>query len=155
MIQQPIIYQEGKIFRELDFQIMIRKEKIRNHQMSVMRAYKMAGLNGPKGLKGLDYSGVTSSTSIAHIGLDDAAIMIDRDKENIKILEYEISELRSKKRKLIKALSSLDGIEEQIFYRRIIMCETQESAANSIGLSSRHLQRLEKRMKENSKIFEI
>lgn len=151
------MYQDGKVFRDIDFQIMIRKEKIKNHELSILKAYKLAGVNGPSGMDNLsmDYTRVRSNTPVAHIGLDDAAKMIDRDQAKIKILEYEIVELRNRKKNLIRILKSIDGLDEQIFYHRVIMCETQDDAADAIGVSKRHLQRIEKRMRETSKVFEV
>lgn len=152
---QSSIYQNGKVFTEIDFQIMIRKDRIRVLNQSIAKAYKMAGIDGPKGLGGLDYSGVTSSTPAAHIGLEDAIRMSERDKINLIILESELAKLRARKRNLIRILKSLDGIEEQIFYHRVIMKETQDVAAEKVGFSKRQLQRIEKQMKESCLIDEV
>jgi DNA-binding XRE family transcriptional regulator len=151
------IYQDGKIFKEIDFQIMIRKDKIRTHEKSIEKSYKLAGVDGPRGMNGLglDYSRVTSSTPAAHIGLEDALRLIERDKVKILLYEAEISELRNRKRNLIKIFKSLDSLEQQIFYYRVIMMDTQEDAANKIGVSRRHLQRVEKLMRESSIAFEF
>ncbi|MDF2844760.1 MAG: hypothetical protein K0R00_3186 [Herbinix sp.] len=151
------IYQDGKVFRDIDFQIMLRKEKIRVLRISTKKAYKLAGLNGPRGADnmGMDYTRVTSSTPVAHIGLDDAVRMVDRDNDQIKILENEINKLRARKRNLLRMLTTLDGVEAKIFYYRVVMDETQESTAEIMGFSHRHLQRIEKQMKENLIEFEI
>jgi hypothetical protein len=157
MLETTITYQNGKVFKEIDFQIMLRKEKIKVHQQSIRKSYKLAGIDGPSGNDnmGIDYSRVTSSTPVARIGLDDAIRLADRDHKKIKILENEIDQLRYRKRNLLRVLKSLDGIEEQIFYYRVIMCETQETAAEEIGVSTRHLQRIEKQMKDVAILFEI
>ena len=151
------IYQEGKIFKEIDLQIMIRKDRIRTHEISIEKSYKLAGVDGPRGMKGLglDYSRVTSSTPTAHIGLEDALRLIERDKVKILLYEAEISELRNRKRNLVKIFKSLDGLEQQIFWYRVIMMDTQEEAAVNIGVSRRHLQRLEKQMRDSSIAFEF
>lgn len=155
MVQTSNIYQNGKVFKEIDFHIAIRKEKIRVCERSITKAYRLAGTNGPRGSGGLDYSRVTSSTPTAHIGLADAIRLVERDQKQIKIFENEIADLRSRKRNLLKILKSLDGIEEQIYYHRVIMYETQESSAENIGLSTRHLQRIERQMRDSSVVFEI
>lgn len=144
------IYENGKLFKEIEFQILIRKVKIRNYEQSIHTAYKLAGINGPSGddNMGIDYSRVTSSTPAAHIGLEDAIRLSQPDHRQIDILKDEISQLRARKRNLVRVLKSLDGLEARIFYRRVIMCETQEEASENIGVSSRHLQRIEKQMKD-------
>ncbi len=156
MILDTNLYQNGKVFKEIDFQIMIRKEQIKVHRQSIRKAYKLAGTDGPSGTNnmGIDYTRVTSNTPAAHIGLDDAIRLADRDYKRIKMIECEIVQLRLKKRNLLKILKSLTGIEEQIFYYRVIMDKTQEEAAEEIGFSTRHLQRIEKQMKDASVLFD-
>lgn len=149
------IYQDGKVFKDIDFQIMVRKEQIRNLELSITKSYKLATANGPKGISGVDYTRVISTTPIAHIGLDDVIITVEKNKKKIRILEEEIKILKNRKRNLIKTLKSLDGVNEQIFFHRVIMCETQETAADEIGLSTRQLQRIEKQMKDTAIIFDF
>jgi hypothetical protein len=157
MLQTSSIYSNGKVFKEIELQILVRKVDIRNLENSINKTLKLAGINGPKGDDGMgiDYSRVTSSTPSVHIGLDDAVRLTKRDSKQIEILKKEISALRQKKKKLIQIIETLDGTGEQIFYHRIIMCETQEEAADKIGISCRQLQRIEKSMKSTLKIIEI
>lgn len=157
MIMANSIYKDGKIFKELDFQIIIKKVDIKNLEISIDKAFHLAGVDGPKGENGLgvDYSRVISTTPVAHIGLEDAIRLAARDQKRISELKKEISELNSKKKKLIKILESLEGIEEKIFFHRVIMCETQEVAADKIGMSCRNLQRYEKNLKLLLKVNEM
>ncbi len=151
MAQSSITYQDGKIFHEIDFQIMLRKDKIKRHKLSIRKSYKLAGIDGPTGTDnmGIDYDRVTTSTPTAHIGLEDAIRLADRDYNRIKVLKNEINQLRYRKRNLLKILNLLDGLEQQIFFHRVIMVEKQEEAAEIIGVSTRHLQRIEQQMKDN------
>lgn len=151
------IYQNGKIFKDIEFQILLRKIDIKNLEKSIDKAFKLAGVDGPKGNDnmGVDYSRVISTTPAAHIGLDDVIRLTSRDSKQIQKLQKEISDLKRKKKSLIKMIKSLDGIEEKIFYQRVIMKETQESAAEKIGVSTRHLQRIEKSLKNTLKIYEM
>ncbi len=154
MVQMPIIYQDGKVFKEIEFQILLRKVDIKNLEISVNKVFKLAGTYGPKGEEGLgvDYSRVNSSTPVAHIGLEDAIRLAAKDRKRIKELKIEISELRARKRSMQKILKSLDDIEAQLFYHRVIMRETQDVAADEIGISKRHLQRMEKSLKTTFKL---
>lgn len=153
MVQTSV--HEGKLFKEIEFQILMRKIDIKNLEKSIDKSFKLAGVNGPKGTEGLgvDYSRVISTTPEAHIGLEDAIRLAARDSHKIEELKKEISEYRSKKKNLIKIMSSLDGIKEKVFYQRIIMQETQETAADNIGLSKRQLQRIENELKASFTIF--
>lgn len=146
MIEQDI-YKKGKLFNKLDLEIMMKKADIRNLQMSIEKAFKMAGMDGPKNNLTMDYSRIQTGTHKERISIDEALRLADRDKQKINQLKKEIAEIRAMKNNLIKLLQSVDGIEEQIFYHRVIMNETQERVAQIIGLSTRHLQRLEKKMR--------
>ncbi len=151
------IYQDGKLFKDIDFQIMLKRLKIKDLEKSIEKSLNLAGVNGPKGSNGMgvDYSRVTSSTPVTHIGLEDAFRLIDRDRAQIIRLGAEMHELRLRKKALMKMLESLDGLEEQIFYYRVIMCKTQRDAAEIIGFSPRHLQRIEKQMKDAAVYFDV
>jgi hypothetical protein len=133
---------------------MLRKIDIRNLKESISKTYKMAGTGGPQNRLTVNYSAVVPSNRQAHIGLEDALRLVERDEKRIDILEVEISELRANKRKLIKMLGSLEGIEEQIFLHRKIMGETQEKAAEKVCLSIRQLQRIEKMIKERLTVYD-
>ena len=146
------MYRDGKVFKELDFQILLKNAEIRELKKSIIKSYRLAGVYGPAGTDnmGIDYSRITSSTPVAHIGLEDAIRLSDRDYKRIKIISKDIAELRRKKRQLLKILEALDGTDEKIFYHRVILKKTQEQAAEDIGLSTRQLQRIEAKMKEAS-----
>jgi hypothetical protein len=156
MLDKVNIYQDAKVFKQIDFEIMLKKEKIRTNEQAIAKAYKLAGINGPTGYDnmGIDYSRVTSSTPAAHIGLDDAIRMAEPYQKQNDNLQKEISSLKNRKKVLLKTLNTLGGIENKIFLHRVIMDETQEEAADEIGLSRRHLQRIEKQMKHTS-IFDL
>lgn len=157
MMFETTTYQNGKVFKEIDFQIMLLKIEINNHEKSIRKAYKLAGIDGPSGSDnmGMDYSRVISSTPTAHIGLDDAIRLADRDHKRIITLKNEINQLKLKKRNLLRILKSLDGINEQIFYYRVVMKLTQENASDEIGISKRQLQRIEKEMKDTFISFDV
>ena len=81
--------------------------------------------------------------------------MIAKDEEYIEQEKAAIKALRKRKRNLIKAVEILDGTEQNIFIYRVLYGMTQDAAAEAIGVSSRQLQRIEKQMKENTKVFEL
>lgn len=155
MLKTANFCEDGKVFKEIEYQIMLRKDKIRTYKKSIEKTHKLAGTNGPKGLSSIDYSRVITSTRMAHIGLDDAIRMIERDEARILELEYEIKELRYRKRNLLLILQSLEGLEAQIYYHRFIMDESQGNAADKIGVSVRHLQRIEKQMKDTYQVNNV
>lgn len=111
---------------------------------------KMAGLNGPAGISGIDYS--RESAKGVHLSFDEVLHMIQLDQERIGKLKKERSELRKSKKRIEKIYQSLTGAEAQVYYWRVIRKLTQEAAADEIGFSVRHFQRIEAGMRDQGLI---
>ena len=146
--------QEGKLIKEIDFQILMCKEKIKNHEKSIETVKRMAGLNGPAGIGSIDYSG-QPKTGFSHKSFPDAIVSIAKDMEYIEMEKASIKSLRTRRRNLTKAAEILEGLEQRIFVYRVIFAMTQDAAAEVIGVSTRQLQRIERQMKQNSKVFDL
>lgn len=67
---------------------------------------------------------------------------------HILLHQEEIKRLEEEKGTIDKLYSRLKGTEEQIFYHRIIQGLTQEQVAEKMYMSTRQVQRIEKRIKE-------
>lgn len=147
---KPSNNNERNLFTELDLQIMLCNEKIRNHRRSIEKIKKMCGWNGPSGVGGIDYSKESSPST--HISFLEGLELIQRDKENIRNLEAERKDLRRSKKRVEKIYSSLTGYEAEIYYHRVILRETQQDTAEKIGLSVRQEQRIEGDMKDKGLI---
>ena len=147
---KPIKKTERNLFDEIDLKIMLIGEQIKNHQRSIEKAMKMAGLNGPAGISGIDYS--RESTKGVHLSFDEVLHMIQLDQERIGKLKKERSELRKSKKRIEKIYQSLTGAEAQVYYWRVIRKLTQEAAADEIGFYVRHFQRIEAGMRDQGLI---
>jgi predicted DNA-binding protein (UPF0251 family) len=137
---------ERDIFKEMELKIMLINEQIKNHQRSIEKAKKMSGWYGPAGISGIDYSREQGNST--HISFAEGLRMIEQDTERICKLKEERTELRKRMKRIKKIYESLDGIEEQVYYLRIIRKMTQEEAADEMGFSRRHFQRIESGMRE-------
>ena len=146
--------QEGKLIKEIDFQVLMCKEKIRNHEKSIAKIRRMAGMDGPSGIGAVDLSGMPKA-GFSHMDFPDAIALIAKDEGYIEQEKAAIKALRKRRRNLVKAAEILDGMEQSIFVYRVLYGMTQDAAAESIGVSSRQLQRIEKQMKENTKVFDL
>lgn len=91
----------------------------------------------------------------SHMEFPDAVQAIAKDKEYIERELATIKSLRRRRCNLLRAASALEGLEQLIFIYRIIFSMTQYKAAEAIGISERQLQRIEKQMKEASRVFEL
>lgn len=143
---KPLNTNERNFFKDIDLQIMLCSERIKNHRRSIEKTKKACGWYGPSGVGGIDYSKEHFPTN--HISFAQGLEMIDRDQKKIKELEEERRELRSSKKRVKKIYSKLTGYEEQVFYNRIILKLTQAASAHKMNLSVRQFQRLESEMKD-------
>lgn len=144
------ISKERDIFNEIELKIILINEQIKNHQRSIEKAKKMSGWQGPSGVNGIDYSREPGNS--VHISFAEGLRMIEQDTARINLLKKERSELRQSKKRIKKIYESLDGNEERVFYLRVIRKLTQEEAADEMGFSKRHFQRIEAGMRDQGLI---
>lgn len=144
--------QEGKLIKEIDFQILLCKENIKNYQKSIEKTKRMSGMDGPSGIRAGNCSGLPRA-GIVHMDFPDAFASIAKDEKQIKRERETIRALRLRRRKLILTARSLEGTEQSIFVCRVIHKMTQDATADAIGISTRHLQRIEQRMKRETRVF--
>ena len=143
---------DGKLIKDIDFQILMCREKIRNHLKSIEKVKRMAGMNGPAGIGGVDYSGMPHA-GFSHMNFPDALASIAKDEEYIAKERETIRSLQRRRRNLIRAVEKLEGVERSVFVCRVIDRMTQGVAADAIGISVRQLQRIERKMRGCSDIF--
>ena len=102
---KPSNNNERNLFRDIDLQIMLCNERIKNHRRSIDKIKKMCGWNGPSGVGGIDYS--KESLPSTHISFLEGLELIQRDEANIRTLTEERKELRRSKKRVEKIYSSL------------------------------------------------
>lgn len=136
---------ERNIFNEIDLDIMLINERIRNHRRSIEKVKKMSGWSGPGEISGIDYS--REPAAGVHISFAEGIRMIELDERRIRELEEERRELRKSKKRIEKIYKNLTGYESQVYYCRIIKKMTQEKAAKEMSVSVRQLQRIESAMR--------
>lgn len=147
-MEKPERTRKKDIFTEIDLKIMLINEQIKNHRRSIEKAKKMSGWQGPAVVGGIDYSNEPGNS--AHISFAEGLRLIEQDAERIRELKEERAELRKSMEHIKKIYKSLDGNEAQVYYLRIIQKMTQKEAADAMGFSKRHFQRLESAMRGRS-----
>lgn len=133
------------LFDEIDLEIMLIDERIRNHRRSIEKVKRECGWNGPSAVGGIDYSKEQSKG--VHIAFIDGLRMIELDERRIRELQEERKELRKSKNRIKRIYESLDGYESQVYYYRIIRKMTQAAAADEMSISERQFQRIESYMR--------
>ena len=115
---KPSNSNERNLFTDIDLQIMLCNEKIKNHRRSIEKVKKMCGWYGPSGVGGIDYS--KESFPSTHISFAEGLEMINRDTEKINQLTEERKDLRRTMRRVKKIYAGLSGMEAQVYYCRVI-----------------------------------
>lgn len=147
---KPKNNEERNLFTEIDLQIMLINEKIKNHRRSIEKAKKEGGWNGPASAGGIDYS--KERTPSVHISFLESLRFIEHDEQRIKELQEERKELRRSKKRIEKIFASLTGYEYQVYNYRVIQKMTQQEAAEKMSISTRQFQRIESDMKDKGLI---
>lgn len=133
------------LFDEIDLEIMLVNERIRNHRRSIEKVKRECGWNGPSAVGGVDYSKEQSKG--VHIAFIGGLRMIELDERRIRELKEERKELRKSKNRVKRIYESLEGYESQVYYYRIIRKMTQAAAADEMSISERQFQRIESDMR--------
>ncbi len=141
---------ERNLFDEIDLEIMLINERIRNHRRSIEKVKRECGWNGPSAVNGIDYSKEPSKG--VHIAFIDGLRMIELDEKRIRELQEERKELRKSKKRIKRIYESLYGCESQVYYYRVIRKMTQAAAAEEMSISERQFQRIESDMRERGLI---
>lgn len=108
---KPSNNNERNLFRDIDLQIMLCNERIKNHRRSIDKIKKMCGWNGPSGVGGIDYSKESSPST--HISFLEGLELIQRDEANIRTLTEERKELRRSKKARAKDLFEPDRLRRK------------------------------------------
>lgn len=139
------------VFEVIDFEIELINEQIRNHGKSIEKARAMADLRGPSGVSGIDYARDPGGS--VHISFAEANRLISHDEERIAKLKDKRRRLRKDRKRIKRIHESLSGVEADVYYTRVILRMTQEDAADMVGFSRRHFQRIESEMRDKG-LFE-
>ncbi len=135
----------NSIFTEIGLKIMLINEQIKNHRKSIEKVKRMSGWQGPAGASGVDYSRLPGSGT--RISFAEGLRMVEVDEMRIQELVQERAKLRRSMKRIEKIYGSLDGLESEVFYYRVIQKMTQAEAAAEIAISQRQLQRVEAGMR--------
>lgn len=144
----------GKKIQGIDFQVSVCRAKIKNYQESIRKIKKMSGMYGPIGIGEMDYSGLPRA-GFTHMDFPDALAAIAKNEECIEKEKELIRRLQRRRKNLINAAERLEGIEQMVFVCRSIHDMTQEAAAEAVGISVRHLQRIERKIRDGVDIFSL
>lgn len=135
-----------KSYDDLCRQIDLLNSMLETYYEERYKILKMGGFEGLKELSGC----ATDNVSVMKTSQVDFIYAIERlveiDKQVIE-LASSIEWLKSQKADIDQKLSEFDGIEEKVFYNRVVRGLSQDKTAEAIGRSIRHVRRIENRIK--------
>lgn len=111
---------------------------------------KLLNSGAPKDISGINYDGMPKG-SRNDTSLDRILEAIHKAESHLYLAEEELKNKKKLKQSIEEVLSSMEGIEYQVFYYRVIKGMTQEEAAEELDRSDRHIRRIEKNIKMSGK----
>lgn len=121
-------------------------EQIRNDIESYLKMGDV--FHGPSGIHGVDYSADKVVTG-KKISFGDAIQKIDAKENILKPYLERLTVLRSLKERFDELIDDdRDTLEESVYYMRFIKKYSQRQTASELGYSERHIQRIEKKIRE-------
>ena len=142
----------GQFYDMIEQKISICEVAVNELRNAIIKYYKMAGLFGPSTVGGVDYSRDQNPNAV-RISYAEALIHIQKNQNQLGLYLEELGRLQNIKKELSNNYSQLTENKSQVFFYRAIQKKTQEETAEIIGISSRQVQRIEKKLKESEKIF--
>lgn len=109
--------------------------------------YYEMGCTAPSELTGLDTTkeAIQSSGKMKFI---DAIVHMDRINEKLNKCYAELEQIEEKINAINERVSKLTDKQTKIYFYRNVKKMTQEKTAEELGISERHLQRIEKKIKD-------
>lgn len=149
---KPLNTKSGELMRTIS-QLLQEKELMRDEiSEQIQRYFHMCMQNGfnISGISGIDYTKDRVLGSSYKMEFYDIISKIDALQSNLNKILAEIEELKEKRNRLLSLYKNDERLEARVFYYREIMRYSQERTAAKIGYSVRQVQRIEKKIREQT-----
>lgn len=146
---KPLNTKFGELMRTIS-QLLQEKELMRDEiSKQIQRYFNMCKQNGYS-MSGIDYAKDKVLGSSFKMEFCDIISKIDALQSNLNKVLTEIEELKEKRRRILILYKNDESREAKVFYYREIMRYSQERTAAKIGYSVRQVQRIEKKIREQT-----
>lgn len=143
---------KAHFYNTLIFEITEVELSVQEIRKEIFKFLKASNcLRGPAGLSGIDYSSDRVSGGSLKMSFADAISRIQSKEEELGIYLERLGELQRARERIEKFYENGNDVKAKVFYWRAIKKYTQEQAAEIIGVSERHLRRIEKSIKDEEK----
>ncbi len=133
-----------KTYEDLLREIHIINIRLESYKEELKKIKKL-GMSGPKGMQSVDYTKgkVMSSNQIDFMY---AIERVSKLQNHIQIHEKELDRLHTEKKQIDNEMEKLTNKEKKLFYLRKGKGLTQEQAAETLGITTRQVRRIEKKI---------
>lgn len=149
---KPLNTKFGELMRTIS-QLLQEKELMRDEiSEQIQRYFNMCKQNGfsISGISGIDYTKDKVLGSSYKMEFCDIISKIDALQSNLNKVLTEIEELKEKRKRILILYKNDESLEAKVFYYREIMRYSQERTAAKIEYSVRQVQRIEKKIREQT-----
>lgn len=123
-----------KSYRDLCEEIEIWKERVKAYELQKKAIRKLAKLDGPSDISGIDYSQpYVSGTS--QIGFEEALLMLGQIDNHIYLHQETIERLEMSKEKMRGRIKKLEGLDKKVVYMRDIEEKSLKEISDELGYS--------------------
>ncbi len=123
-----------KSYKDLCEEIEIWKERVKAYELQKKAIRKLAKLDGPSDISGIDYSQpYVSGTS--QIGFEEALLMLGQIDNHIYLHQETIERLEMSKEKMRGRIKKLEGLDKKVVYMRDIEEKSLKEISDELGYS--------------------
>lgn len=135
-----------KSYKDLCSEIDIWKERLKTYEIQIEAIRKLAKLDGPKDITGIDYTQpYVDGTS--QIGFEEALEMLGKIESHIYLHQRAIANMEKSKKKIEENIKGLEGLDQKVVYMRDIKGMTLADIAEELGYSEIYIKKISARNK--------
>lgn len=135
-----------KSYKDLCSEIEIWKERLKTYEIQIEAIKKLAKLDGPKDITGIDYTQpYVDGTS--QIGFEEALEMLGKIESHIYLHQQAITNMEKSRKRMEKKIKELEGLDQKVVYLRDIEGMTLAEIAEKLGYSEIYIKKISARNK--------
>jgi len=135
-----------KSYKDLCSEIEIWKERLKTYEIQIEAIKKLAKLDGPKHITGIDYTQpYVDGTS--QIGFEEALEMLWKIESHIYLHQQAIANMEKSKKKIEERIKDLEGIDQKVIYMRDIEGMKLKDIAEALDYSYDYIKEISARNK--------
>ncbi|SDX85240.1 sigma factor-like helix-turn-helix DNA-binding protein [Tepidimicrobium xylanilyticum] len=135
-----------KSYKDLCSEIEIWKERLKTYEIQIEAIKKLAKLDGPKHITGIDYT-QPYVDGTRQIGFEEALEMLHKIESHIYLHKEAIANMEKSKKKIEEEIKKLERLDKKVVYMRDIEGKTLKEIADELGYSEIYIKKISARNK--------